>query len=237
MTGCLYGIGVGPGDPELLTLKAARIRRAADRIYCPASARHEESFAARIIAPLELPPTKIRPVSLCMSRERQAVRQVYQEVAAEIAQELRQHRSVAWITEGDPLLYSTFLHVRAEVQHVAPEARIEIVPGVTSLQAAAARAGVPIAHLDEQVAIVPAAYGIEHLPALLDQFATVFLFKVHAYLEALHQQLAAITRPVQVYYLENVGTTQERLVTDLNSLRGQRLPYFSLVIIRREDDR
>jgi precorrin-2/cobalt-factor-2 C20-methyltransferase len=231
--GTFYGIGVGPGDPELITRKAQRILRSVDWIYHPAPSRSGESFVRRIVAPLGLPEAKFRTIALCMSRERGAVQEAYRQAAAQIVGELRQGRSAAWITEGDPLFYSTFLHLHEQVRQV-PGVRVEIVPGVTSASAAAARAGVCVANLDERVAIVPAAYGVERLPQLLEEFATVFLLKVNSAFEPLLDRLAGIEREVEAFYLEHVGTPEERVVTDLASLRGRELPYFSLVILRRD---
>jgi precorrin-2/cobalt-factor-2 C20-methyltransferase len=229
MTATFYGVGVGPGDPELITRKAERVLAAADWIYHPAPAKSGVSFVRRIVEPLGLPANKFRTVSLCMSRERGAAQDAYRAAATEIVAELRQGRSVAWITEGDPLFYSTFLHLHEEVRK-QPGLRVEVVPGVTSAGAAAARLGVPVAHLDERVAIVPAAYGVERLPHLLEEFATVFLLKVNSAFDRLLEKLPA---NVEAFYLEYVGTPEERVVTDLHSLRGQELPYFSLVMLRR----
>jgi precorrin-2/cobalt-factor-2 C20-methyltransferase len=230
--GIFYGVGVGPGDPELMTRKAERTLAGVDWIFLPEGARGGGSFVRRIVEPLGLPAEKFRPVSLCMSRDRTADGNAYARAAAEIVGELRRGKSAAWITEGDPLFYSTFLHLYAELRRHA-EVQIEIVPGVTSISAAAARAGLPVAHLDERVAVVPAAYGLARLPALLDEFATVFLLKVHGALDELLAGLAAVPPPVRAVYLEQVGTPAERIVTDLESLRGQELPYFSLVILRK----
>jgi precorrin-2/cobalt-factor-2 C20-methyltransferase len=231
--GTLYGVGIGPGDPELITRKAARILAEVDWIYLPAGTTGA-SFAARILAPLDLPGEKIRRVSLCMSRDRRADGEAYRRVAAEIAAELRRGRSAAWATEGDPLFYSTFLHLHEEMRRGFPDVMVEVVPGVTSVHAAAARAAVPVAHLDEMTAVLPAAYGLERLPALLAQFPTVFLLKVHSVFDQLLERLGQLPGPVQAFYLEKVGTAEERVVTDLPSLRGQKLPYFSLVILRQE---
>jgi len=230
--GIFYGVGVGPGDPELITRKAERVLRTVDWIFHPAGARGGAGIARRIVEPLGLPPEKFRPVSLCMSRDRGADRQTYRRAAEEIVGELSRGKSAAWITEGDPLFYSTFLHVYEELRRF-PEVRIEIIPGVTSASAAAARAGVPIARLDEKVAVVPAAYGVERLPALMEEFATVFLLKVNAVFGRLLQELAALRRPVRAVYVEQVGTPAERVIEDLASLRGRELPYFSLVIVSR----
>jgi precorrin-2/cobalt-factor-2 C20-methyltransferase len=227
--GHIYGVGVGPGDPELMTRKAERVLRAVDWIFHPAGGRGGDGFARRIVEPLGLPPQKFRPVALCMSRERGPDQEAYRRAAEEIATEARRGKSAAWITEGDPLFYSTFLHLYAELRRF-PELRIDIVPGVTSASAAAARAGVPVARLDETVAVVPAAYGVERLPALLDEFATVFLLKVNTSFGRLLDVLAA--RPARAVYVEQVGTAAERVVEDLDSLRGQTLPYFGLVILQ-----
>ncbi len=231
--GVFYGVGVGPGDPELLTRKAERVLKAVDWIFLPSGAR-SGSFVRRIVEPLGLPPGKFRPVSLCMARDRTEDRNAYRRAASEIVEELRQGKSAAWITEGDPLFYSTFLHLYEEVRHY-PEVRVEIIPGVTSASAAAARIGMPVARLDERVAIVPACYGLQRLPALLDEFATVFLLKVNSRFDQLLAELASVRGRVQAVYLEQVGTPAERVVTDLESLRGQELPYFALVMLRREE--
>jgi precorrin-2/cobalt-factor-2 C20-methyltransferase len=231
--GIFYGVGIGPGDPELITRKAERVLTTVDQIFLPAGARGGAGFAMRILEPLGLPPEKFRPVSLCMSRAREPEGQAYHRLAEQIATEVRRGKSAAWVTEGDPLLYSTFLNLSAELRRY-PDVRIEIVPGVTSTSAAAARAAVPVARLDEKVAIVPAAYGIECLPALLNDFATVFLLKVNSVFDQLLDVLATVAPPVRAVYVEQVGTPRERVVEDLESLRAQELPYFALVILRKD---
>jgi precorrin-2/cobalt-factor-2 C20-methyltransferase len=231
--GIFYGVGVGPGDPELITRKAERVLTTVDLIFLPAGARGGAGFAMRILEPLGLPPEKFRPVSLCMSRDREPAGQAYHRLAEEIATEVRRGKSAAWVTEGDPLFYSTFLNLSSELRRY-PDVRIEVVPGVTSTSAAAARSGVPVARLDEKVAIVPAAYGIECLPALLNDFATVFLLKVNSVFDELLNVLATVPQAVRAVYVEQVGTPRERIIEDLESLRGQELSYFALVILHKE---
>src|ERR1043165_7157945 len=175
--GKFYGVGVGPGDPELLTCKAVRVLTEVDWIFLPATSSGGHGFAGRMIESLSLDPNKCRPVTLCMSRQRTADLDAYERAAEAILTELRCGKSAAWITEGDPLLYSTFLHVWSALQTRDGHITVEIVPGITSIQAAAACGGVPVAMLDENVAIVPAAYGLSHLPELLEKFATIFLLK------------------------------------------------------------
>ncbi|MGQ4808430.1 Precorrin-2 C(20)-methyltransferase [Candidatus Entotheonellaceae bacterium PAL068K] len=231
--GTFYGVGVGPGDPELLTCKAVRILNQVDRILYPAEARGGPSFCQRITLPLGLPEAKCQVVYLGMSRHRSDNLRTYETAVDDIVSELRQGKSVAWMTQGDPLFYSTFIHLYEEMRRRFPEVRIEVVPAVTSPSAAAALAGVPVARLDEKVAVLPAMYGLEGLTARLDEFATVFLMKVSSVFDQLLDALRATPYPVQAVYVERVGTPEERLVTDLETLRSQKLPYFSLVILRK----
>ncbi len=231
--GTFYGVGVGPGDPELLTQKAVRILSEVDWIWYPAEAHGGPSFSQRIIAPLGLPEAKCQAVYMGMSRDRTGDLQTYESAVDDIAQEVRQGKSVAWITQGDPLFYSTFIHLYEQMQSRFPEIPIEIVPAVTSTSAAAALAGIPVSRLNEKVAVLPAIYGLEELATLLDGFATVFLMKVNRVFDQLLDVLHAMPYPVHAVYVEKVGTPDERLVTDLETLRGQTLPYFSLVLVRR----
>jgi precorrin-2/cobalt-factor-2 C20-methyltransferase len=231
--GILYGVGVGPGDPELMTRKAERILREVDWIFLPAPRNTGISFARQIVEPLGLPEKKFRVVPLCLAHDRTTDKEAYKQVAAEMVEEARQGRSAAWITEGDPSLYSTFGYLHEELLRY-PEVRIEIIPGVSSVSAAAARARVPLARQDEQIVILPAVYCLEQLPALLAVFTTVVLLKIHSVFDRLLETLTKMNKPLRAIYAERVGTTRERIVEDLESLRGQTLPYFSLVILRRE---
>ena len=204
-----------------------------DWVFLPAGAAGGLGIAGAIIGSLGVDQSRLRPVMLAMSRQRDTDLDAYARAAEEILIELREGKSVAWITEGDPLLYSTFGHVWAALRRRDPHIAVEIVPGVTSTQAAAAYVGITVAQLDERVAIVPAAYGLHHLPDLLERFATVFLLKVHGVFEQLLDKLALLSGPPQAFYVEKVGTPEQRVVRDLASLRGEKLPYFSLVILRR----
>ncbi len=232
--GTFYGVGVGPGDPELMTRKAARILAEADWVFYPSETKGGTSFAQRIIAPLGLPEAKCQPVYMGMSRDRSNDLHTYDTAVDDIVAELQRGKSVAWITQGDPLFYSTFIYLYEHMRRRFPAVHIEIVPGVMSTSAAAAAAGVPVSRLQERVAVVPAVYGLEGLATLLDEFATVFLMKVNSVFDQLLETLRAMPHPVQAVYVERVGTPEERIVTDLESLRGQKLSYFSLVLLRQE---
>src|SRR5580658_7040405 len=120
MPATFYGIGVGPGDPKLITHKAARLLAEVDWIFYP-STTGSSGLAREIVAGLSLPEQKVRRVEVEMSRQRSGASADYHRAADEIAAELQAGRSVAWITEGDPLFYSTFVHVLSEVKLAAPQ--------------------------------------------------------------------------------------------------------------------
>ena len=104
------------------------------------------------------------------------------------------------------------------------------------MSAAAARVGLELARLDGRLLVIPAAYGLDRLPTTLDEFATVCLLKVNTVFDRLLDRLRSIPRPFHAVYVERVGMPGERVVTDLDSLRGQKLPYFSMVLLRRRPD-
>lgn len=232
--GTFYGVGVGPGDPELITRKAERVLRSVEWIFHPAAARSGSSFVRSIVAPLDLPAAKFREVALCMARDRGGDQAKYAETVRLIAGELRQGKSAAWIAEGDPLFYSTFVPLHEEMRRQFPEVRIEIVPGVSSIHAAAALAGLPAAQLDDRVAVLPAAYGLERLAELARDFDTIFLLKVNTSLDDLIMRLDRLPAAFEAAYVEKVGAPDERLVTNLHDLAGQNPSYFSLVILRKK---
>jgi precorrin-2/cobalt-factor-2 C20-methyltransferase len=229
-----FGLGLGPGDPELLTRKAYRLLHEVDRILLPAGRASGTSFARRIMAPLELPPDRLETVPMCMSRDRDDARAAYQHAADRIAGHTRRGRSVAWVTEGDPLFYSTFIHLHARVRQRHPDQPIHIVPGIPSPMAAAAEAHLPLAQLEEELAIVPASYGLERLDDLLSEFHTVVLLKINRVHDELRARLAERDEPLTLAFVEKVGTDEQRLVHELTPEALQQASYFSLVLLRQE---
>src|SRR5262249_7443005 len=147
-------------------------------IYHPAA--RDTSIAAGILEQLHVDPAKLVPVPLGMARDRRNDQETYAAAAERIAEDLDRAQWVAWIAEGDSLVYGTFCHVYDELRKRRPAADCEIVPGVSSVHAATAALGVAAANLDERIAIIPAAYGLDELPDLVRRFDSVFLLKVHS---------------------------------------------------------
>jgi precorrin-2 C20-methyltransferase/precorrin-3B C17-methyltransferase len=156
----------------------------------------------------------------------------YRRGVERIAADCRRGLDVAFVTEGDPTLYSTATPVWQLLAEVAPEVPIEIVPGVSSITAAAARVGRPLARKEERLAVVPASYHAAELDALLTTFPNVCLLKANSALPQLVQSLERCGPGHEAFYVENVSTPQEWVTSDLPSAVGRR-EYFALVLVRR----
>ncbi|WP_305041335.1 precorrin-2 C(20)-methyltransferase [Geoalkalibacter sp.] len=227
-------VGVGPGDPELVTLKAARLIGAADVVLAPLGDRSDASIAEGIIAGL-------------VDRDRQQViRQVYpmsknpaemegfwRDAARQAAALVRAGKKVVFITLGDPLLYSTALYLARELRDQAPEIAVDFVSGVSSINAAAARAGLPLALADERLAVLPATFEGDKLRRALEDFDTLVLMKVHRVFDKICALLQDMDLLRQAVYLKRVGLAEERLFTDLTRVTAEDLDYLSLIIVRK----
>jgi precorrin-2/cobalt-factor-2 C20-methyltransferase len=166
--------------------------------------------------------TKDRALSLT-ARER---------AAGAVVERLKTGADVAFITVGDPSLYSTFGYLAPLVRAALPEVRIEVVPGVSSISAAAALTESPIAESDEKVMIVPAGYGIDELRGWLKSFDTVVLMKVNKRMAEIADLLGETGLSESATFTSMVGWPDEEVVTDMESLKGRELDYFSMVIIK-----
>jgi len=165
LTGVFIGIGVGPGDPELITLKAAKALKAADVICVPKSHAKKPSMALGMIKPIldeRKKPPEILELVFPMTRDDLNNRILWAENAAIVADRVRKG-SVVFITLGDPMLYSTFLYLYEFVKETYPEIELEIIPGVTSVTAVAASSKLPLAEKEEVVTIIPSDLSPAHL--------------------------------------------------------------------------
>ena len=230
----LIAVGVGPGDPELLTLKGARLIREADVVVTPIGDRSESSIAHGIIRELVDPKrqqllTQVYP----MKKDPAEMQASWQASAADVAQLVRAGKSVVFITIGDPLLYSTFLYLYRILRADYPDIAIELVPGISSIFAAAAAAGVPLGLAADRIAVLPATFEEEKLRQTLIDFDTVVLMKVHRVFDRVYALLMELGLERQGVWVRRVGSRDEEVVTDLASLVGQKLDYLSLLIVRK----
>lgn len=233
MTGTFYGLGVGPGAPDLLTLRAHRLLQRVPVVVYPACKPGASSYAWRIVAE-QVPETTTRLGQVFpMSRDWASLVPVWRENARQIAAHLRAGRDVAFITEGDPMLYSTFLHVWELLREEAPEAPAEVVPGVASMCASAALTGIPLGQGDQRIAVVPATWREERLREILLEWEVVVLMKVARVLPRVIELLRETGRYGHAALVSRGSAAQQIVSRDLERFRDRRLNYLTTVLVGR----
>ena len=232
MVGRLYGIGVGPGDPELMTVKAKRLIEAADVVAYPV-ARHGRGVARGVAAPyldgqLELALTY--PVTTEESDHPEgydgALRDFYDESAARIAEHLDAGRDVAVLCEGDPFFYGSYMYLH---ERLAPRYETEVVPGVTSFSAAAAAAGTPLAKRDDVLTILPGTLAPDVLAARLQTSDAAVVLKLGRTFDGVRGAAERAGVAGRGIYVEHASAADER-IAPLTEVDG-RVPYMSLVLV------
>lgn len=234
MSARLIAVGVGPGDPELITLKGARLIGAADVVVTPVGDRSDASIAHSIVAGLIDPERQqlIRQV-YPMKKDQAGLEAHWARSAAEVADLVRAGKTVAFVTLGDPFLYSTFLYLHRQLQEHFPGVPVEIVSGVSSINAAAALAGVPLGLSAERLAVLPATYEEAELLRTLEAFDTVILMKVHRVFARIRALLDRLDLGRKAVYVKRVGLPGQAVFSDLAQVTEADLDYLSLLIVKK----
>jgi precorrin-2/cobalt-factor-2 C20-methyltransferase len=228
MSGALFLVGVGPGDPELLTLKAARMLGTADVVAYPVTG--DGAALALEIAQAHVPAGAAHlPITMPMAVARTLGQAAYDAAAGQIAAHLAAGRRVAWLCEGDPLFYGSAMYVLARL---AGRAMIEIIPGVTSLTAAAAAAARPLAARNEVLKVLPAPLADDRLRAELTDAEAVAIIKVGRHFDRVRALLEATGHAAGAIVVEHATTARQR-VTPLAAFGPGKRPYFSTILCYR----
>ena len=229
----LIGVGVGPGDPELLTLKAARLLREADVVFAPSTSLDRESRAEQIV----LAATEVQPRRLVFALEDQggvtAERAAAWDAAARTVLGAFEAgaQTVAFVTLGDPNVYSTFGYLAQTVAGLDAEIRTESVPGITAMQDLAARADVRLAEGREPLTLVPATAGIDEFRKALNLSGTVVVYKGGRFLGELKATVEEMGRMEEAVLGTDLGLPSERVGRLRESAGGERAPYFTTLIV------
>jgi precorrin-2/cobalt-factor-2 C20-methyltransferase len=225
MAGNLYGIGVGPGDPELLTLKAVKIMKECDVIAIPAESK--ESCIAYLIAVQAVPELafkEILPVSMPMTKDKEVLRLSHEKGAADVIELLDSERKVGFLTLGDPTVYSTYMYIHNRVKLRGYET--EIINGIPSFCAVAATLGISLAENKDQVHIFPASYDLSD--ALSLQGTKIFM-KMGKKLNEVRNKIKEAK--LEAYMVENCGMENEKIYKTIEEF-PEEAGYYSLIIIK-----
>ncbi|MCH8168026.1 MAG: precorrin-2 C(20)-methyltransferase [Proteobacteria bacterium] len=230
MSGTLYGIGVGPGDPELMTLKAHRLIAAARVVAYPAP-DDGDSFARQIAAGTIPREAEEIPMIVPMRAERFPAQQVYAEAAERIAGHLDQGTDVAVLCEGDPFFYSSFMYLFARLGARFP---VEIVPGVTSLTACAAALKRPLTARNDVLTVLPGPLADAEMRPRIEAAEAIAIIKVGRHLPRIRALLEAMGLTGNAGYIERASLGAEH-VSSLEEA-PEKAPYFSMILVYKGDD-
>ncbi|WP_225731784.1 MULTISPECIES: precorrin-2 C(20)-methyltransferase [unclassified Nocardia] len=234
MTGKLWGIGLGPGDPELVTVKAARIIGEVEVIAFH-SARHGRSISRGIAAPYmrpgQLEEHLVYPVTTETTDHpggyQGAIDEFYEQAAKRLAAHLSAGRSVALLAAGDPLFYSSYMHMH---RRLADQFETEIVPGITSVSAAAAALGTPLVEGDQVLTVLPGTMPAEELTARLRETEAAAIMKLGRTYPGVRRALSDSGRLADAYYVERASTDRQRVLRAADVDEAQ-VPYFSITLV------
>ena len=231
--GTLYGISVGPGDPDLISMKAVKVLAKVDVIFAASSSKNNHSQAvhiARHYLPKSAPVTML---SFPMTKDRKKARAAWRENARIILDELNKGRNAAFLTLGDALTYSTYGYVLQEIQALAPAQPVETIPGITSYQAAAARLNMPLVEGEESLLVVSGVNGGDRLRQFKCTPENVVFMKAYKHVEDITATLEECDLIDSSVGICRCGRPDEEIIRDVRELCKRPPGYWTLVIAKQ----
>lgn len=234
--GTLYGVGVGPGAPDLLTLRAVETLRRAQVIAMPRSSDFGASMAWKIIKPVigEIEGQERLFLTFPMNKDPERLAPFWQKAFAAIGERLERGLSVAFATEGDPSLFSTFIYLQREAPKRWPGIQVVVVPGVSSIAAVPSVTGVPLADGQERIAIIPANYGVEDLPEILASFDTTILMKIGSEMPNVVAAIKQAGLADKAVYVSRATMPDQRIVRDITTGDAESGDCFAMAIVAKK---
>lgn len=228
-------VSLGPGEAELITVKGLKALQSSDCIFCPETETKDGrtlSRAADIMLQLDIPENKIRRFSLPMSKQREQALSAYDHVYMETLSLYKEHKKVAIVAEGDAGFYSSIHYIYEKLQ--ADNIPVEHIAGIPAFIAAGALGGLHIASQEERLTVIPGNTTAEEIEKLICEKSAVVIMKLSQCTDEVHRCIHL--HPEYAYhYFENVGTVNEKYLSDKKQIEALRFPYFSLLIIRPND--
>ncbi|MDR4504349.1 MAG: precorrin-2 C(20)-methyltransferase [Candidatus Scalindua sp.] len=235
--GILYGVGLGPGAADLMTLRALDCLRKVDCIILPRKDEKSTSVSW-VIAEETVGSVQGQErlfLSFPMSRDPKITTCAWNIAVKEIKDRIFAGKSVAFISVGDPFIYSSFIYLYEHAQKSWPEIEIKVIPGVSSITAAPIAAGIPVADGQEKIAIIPAAYNKDDLRTIIRMFDTIILMKASPVITEIVEVIESEGLLDRSVYVANATMDKEQIVTDMRTIKGKRGIYFSMVVIAKKN--
>jgi len=228
-TGKLFGVGVGPGDPELLTIKAVRVIKTADVVFTAASTKNTYSLAVEIASPYISPDVPVNILSFPMTKNVQTVEAAWIENARIIADAMKQGLNAGFLTLGDPTTYSTFGYILKKMKCVMPEAEIETIPGITSFHASSARLNRILVEGEESFLVTSGAFGGDRIRNV-DGVENVAIVKAYKNIRDINQALKDTGLYKRSVAVAKCGRVHEEIIHDIGELEDREPDYWTLIL-------
>jgi precorrin-2/cobalt-factor-2 C20-methyltransferase len=232
-SGILYGIGVGPGDPELMTVKAIAVLRQADVVYTASSTKNRHSLAVQAAQTYLPANTPVKLLAFPMSRDRMVLSRAWEENARTIAEDLAGGKTAAFLTLGDCLTYSTWGYLARNIERIAPEIEMRAVPGITSYQAAAARINRPLVEGEESLLLVSGVEGGSRFKRMRGSSENVVFLKAYKNVADIAETLTECGYGKGSVGVVNCGLADERIISDITEFAAHDPNYWTLILARR----
>lgn len=228
--GVLYGVGVGPGDSRLLTIRATEVLKSVETVFVPQSSDKMTSLALDIARPYINANCRVVPLLFPMIIDRDLLEAHWRLAAEPVAAALRGGDDCAFLTLGDPMVFSTFIYLARAVRALLPDAGVESVPGITSAIAAASSAVMPLAEGDDAIAFITGERFAD-ISRLIEDFQTIVIMKVGRRLSTIVAELRRLGLDDKAVVAHRIGLDGE-VVADLANVDDS-LGYLSTIIVRR----
>lgn len=237
-SGTLYGIGIGPGDPDLITVKGAKILAACRHVFVPKASEKVDSLALSIAEKHIDPEAEIHEIIFPMTSDQAELNVRWEQAAKQVVDVLETGMDACFVTLGDTFLYSTYIYMLRALRRRIPDVEVVTIPGITSFSAAAALAEFPIGEAKDQVTIVPTSSDLEEVRRAVNEGGTVILMKIGKRLGRILDILESTGALGRSVFVSHVGFENQRIETDLNKLRGDELDvgYLSIILIRAKGE-
>ena len=233
--GTLYGIGVGPGDPNLLTVKAIDVLQKVDIVYTAASTKNDYSLAVNIARAHIPAETEIRALAFPMTKDRHATHQAWEANARTIAAVTTAGRQAAFLTLGDPLTFSTFGYILKYMRRLYPDLPVVTVPGITAYQASAAALNMPLVEGEQSLLVVSGAYGGNRLAGQIEKPDTVVFMKAYRNVNGICAALEDADMLTHSAGVVRCSLPEQEIVDDVKTLESRSPNYWTLIIARKTD--
>lgn len=235
-TGILYGVGMGPGDPELLTVKAVKVLESVDVVFAASSPKNGYSLALNTAERLIPETTEIVKLPFPMTSDEAVLQKAWQENATKVREALEQGKDAAFITIGDPLTYSTYGYLLETLKAMGCRAEAVTVPGITAYHAAAAKLNKPLVESNESLVVVSGVGDPEAIRRLSDFSENIVIMKAYRQFDDIVETVESLPHGCSISAVSEIGLSNERVSADATILKGQKMPYLTLCVVKRRKE-